>query len=42
LKVNILGNISENIPGYQGYRKSDACVDRKLPEKFFLDSNIAS
>jgi len=39
-KVNILGNIKENIPGYQGYRKSDSCVDRKLNEKFFQDSNI--
>jgi len=40
LKVNILGNIKEQIPGYQGFRKSDSCVNRKLNEKFFIDSNV--
>jgi hypothetical protein len=40
LKVNILGNIKENIPGYQGYRKSDSVVERKLNEKFFIDSKL--
>jgi len=39
LKVNILKNIKENIPGYQGFRMSDSCADRKLNEKFFLDLN---
>ena len=41
LKVNVLGNIKENIPGYQGFRKTDSCVNRKLYGKFFIDSNVS-
>lgn len=34
MKVNILSNIKEQIPGYAGIRKNERTIDRNLPEKF--------
>jgi hypothetical protein len=42
LKVNILGNIKENIPNYQGYRISETCVDRNLSQNFLSQTKFNS
>jgi hypothetical protein len=34
MKVNLLDNIKEQIPGYAGIRKSERTIDRDLAEKF--------
>jgi hypothetical protein len=34
MKVNLLDNIKEQIPGYAGIRKNERTIDRDLPDKF--------